>query len=275
MPTKRASEKYELDPIDGLRREVVGHWAPEKHRRLQNYVDITRAARRKFGGNSTYIDLYCGPGRARIKTTDIVIEGSAVLAVSEALKKEAFGSIHIGDVDRVNLAACESRLQSLGVRRLATYEGKAEATAASIVPTLSKSGLHLAFLDPYSIEALPFEVIQTLAALPRMDIIIHVSIMDLQRNVRQMMTSGRLRRFAPGWEQSVDPAQRNDLAVLAVFRHWRGLLTQLGYQVSDNIERVSGAKNQPLYWLVLAGRHALADTFWGEVSNVEPQARLF
>jgi len=57
MPTQKDDDRYEIDPEDGLRRAIVGDWAPEKHLRLQKYVDITRAVRRKFGGNATYIDL--------------------------------------------------------------------------------------------------------------------------------------------------------------------------------------------------------------------------
>lgn len=275
MPTKRLEQRYEEDPTDHLRREIVGEWAREKHRRLQHYIDISRAARRKFGGNSSYIDVYCGPGRARINGTDTNIDGSAVLAVTEAFRHEPFGAIHIGDSDPINVTACQIRLQHLGVNCLSAYVGKAEVTAAQIVQSLLPSGLHLAFLDPYSIDALPFEVIRTLARLPKMDLLIHVSVMDLQRNVRRLMRTGGLARFAPDWERSVDSTLRNDLAVLAVFRYWRSLLEDLGYQVSDNVERVSGSKNQPLYWLVLAGRNAMADKFWGKISNVGQQTRLF
>jgi three-Cys-motif partner protein len=274
VPTKRTSERYEIDPSDGLRREVVGQWVREKHLRLRRYVDITRATRRKFGGNSTFIDLYCGPGRCWIKDTGEAIEGSAVLAATEARERDAFGKIHIGDLDQENLSACTSRLHSLGITNVTTYLGPAAMTAAEVIRTLSPTGLHLAFLDPYSIDALPFSVISTLAQLKRMDLIIHVSLMDLQRNLREKMRSGRLDAFAPGWKNAVDQAQRGDLTLLAVFAHWRKLLVQMGYQVSDNIERVSGSKNQPLYWLVLAGRHKLADKFWSEVSHVEPQGRL-
>lgn len=274
MPTKRPEDRYEDDPKDHLPREIVGDWAQEKHERLRHYINISRAARRKFEGNSSYIELYCGPGRSRIKGTQTVIEGSAVAAASEALKRVPFGHIHIGDLEPANVAACEARLAQAGSSNVTSYAGKAEETAATITGSLSKSGLHLAFLDPYSIEALPFDVIRHLATLPKMDIMIHVSLMDLQRNVKRLMASGALTRFAPGWERSVDPRLRNDLLVLAVFRHWRGLLRGLGLEVGDNVERVTGKKNQPLYWLVLAGFHPLASQFWDEVSNVEPQTRL-
>jgi hypothetical protein len=55
---------------DGLPLDEVGAWAKEKHERLRKYVDISRAARRKFvegPGGASYIDLYCGSGRAVIR----------------------------------------------------------------------------------------------------------------------------------------------------------------------------------------------------------------
>lgn len=275
MPTKRTEDRYETDPVDGLRREVVSPWAEEKHLRLRHYADISRAARRKFKGNSSFIDLYCGPGRARIKDTQVVIPGSAIAAGAEAARHSKFGAIHLADLDATNVTVCEQRLAQEGLGLASTYVGKAEDTARKVVSNLSPSGLHFAFLDPYGVQALPFRVIETLAELPRMDLLIHFSTMDMQRNVKQMMSNGKLELFAPGWRDHIDPAVRNDVAVQEVFRHWCALIRGLGYHdVSNNAERVSGTKNQPLYWLILASKNELGQRFWGEVSNVTAQQRL-
>ncbi|KHL59195.1 three-Cys-motif partner protein TcmP [Xanthomonas cannabis] len=274
MPTKRTEERYEIDPHDGLKAEVVGAWAQEKHARLRHYVDISRAARRKFDKNSTYIDLYCGPGRAKIKDTTIFIPGGALAAV-DAARSVPFGSIHIADLDEANVQACRHRMGVSGFGPVNHLIGRAEDTAKSVVPKLSRTGLHFAFLDPYNVQSLPFEVLKTLAQMNRMDLLIHLSAMDLTRNVKQLMSSGALELFAPGWREHVDPAERNDLVVRAVVRHWCNLIRQLGYEdVSDRLELVSGKKNQPLYWLVLASKNELGRRFWGEVSNVTPQHRL-
>lgn len=274
MPTLKDQEKYEPDPHDGLRRAIIGNWAPEKHLRLRKYVDITRAVRRKFGRNATYIDLYCGPGRARVRENGEVMEGSALVAAAEAAKREPYREIIIGDLDPVNVDACRDRLKKIPGTPVRAFTGTAADVAEQVLPTLHPTGFNLAFLDPFNIEALPFCVIQTLARAQRMDLLIHVSIMDLQRNVRAMMTSGKLDAFAPGWRTTVNPAATNSALVMGVFEHWRGLLKGLGYIVSSNIERVRGNRNQPLYWLVLASKHDLGDKLWGEVSQVEPQARF-
>ena len=43
-------------------------------------------------------------------------------------------------------------------------------------------GLHLAFLDPFNLAQLPFSIIERMLRVKRMDMIIHVSVQDLQRN---------------------------------------------------------------------------------------------
>lgn len=204
-----------------------------------------------------------------------MIPGSAVVAATEAARHSAFGKIYIADLDRTNVEHCEQRLAQEKIQPVFAYTGAAEVTAELIRKQLSPSALHLAFLDPYNIQALPFSVIQTLAGLPRMDLLIHVSTMDLQRNVKAFMANGKLERFAPGWRALVDPASRNDVALLSVFHHWCSLIRDLGYQeVGDLVERVSGSRNQPLYWLVLASKNKLGKEFWAKVSNVSPQQRL-
>lgn len=274
MPRLKDEDRYEPDPHDGMRRAIVGDWAPEKHVRLRKYVDITRAVRRKFEGNATYIDLYCGPGRARLRQTGDIVEGSALVAALEAQRQTPYREVIIGDLDGTNVDVCEKRLREAKVGNVRAYVGTAADVAAQILPTLNPTGLKLAFLDPFNIESLPFSVIETLSKAKRMDMLIHVSIMDLQRNARQMMTSGKLDSFAPGWQTVINPAATNATTVMNIFAYWRSLLTGLGYRVSDNIERVTGNHSQPLYWLVYVSKHPLGDKLWEEVSQVEPQRRL-
>lgn len=274
--SRTADQQYEEDPVDGFRRQIVGSWSPLKHKLLQYYVDVTRATRRDYNTRSeaAYIDLYCGTGRCKIRDSEEAVDGSPLVAVLEAGKRDHFSSAHIGDTSLENLAACEARLRSAGVTRLHAYHGAAEQTAAQVVKNIHPYGLHLAFLDPYNLQALPFSVIEILAQCKRMDLIIHVSLMDLNRNFARLAASGKLDAFAPGWQKHVDLAQRGDLARRSFFEHWKNLLAALNYEVSPNVERISGNRNQPLYWLVCAGKHELVTRLWGKISNVEPQGRL-
>jgi three-Cys-motif partner protein len=275
MPTKPKEERYELDPQDGLPREIVGSWVIEKHQRLRHYIDISRAARRKFKGDSTFIDLYCGTGRARIKNTQTLIDGGALTAGMEAGKKDPFGNIYVADLDEQNINACTARMNRSGLSNVEAFVGPANKTVQSIASKLSKNGLHLAFLDPYNLMTMPFSVIQTLARFPRMDLLIHFSMMDLQRNVGRLMKSEQLNEFAPDWKDCVDPHARGDIKVQAVFHHWCELIRGLGYKdPTYQAELVKGDRNQPLYRLVLASKADVGTQFWADISNVSPQGRL-
>src|SRR5947207_15108641 len=88
---------------DGLPAEEVGAWATEKHNYLKRYLDISRATRKKFLGEkkagATFIDLFAGTGRARIRETGQWIDGSAVSAWKIGQEGGApFSEILVGDI---------------------------------------------------------------------------------------------------------------------------------------------------------------------------------
>src|SRR5664279_6425586 len=102
---------------DGLPLDEVGPWAKEKHERLRKYVDISRAARRKFtqgSGGATYIDLYCGAGRAVIRETAEKIDGSPLVAFKCARDGGVpFSEIHIADAAEEKCHAARARIVKL------------------------------------------------------------------------------------------------------------------------------------------------------------------
>jgi three-Cys-motif partner protein len=264
------------DPLAGLPLDEVGEWTLEKHARLRRYVDISRKVREKFLGpgkaGATFIDLYCGAGQARVRETGEVIDGSPLVAF-EAARSAPYSTIHLADVDQSRCNAALARLRSRG-GEAAVYVGPAEQTVHQVCEALDPHALHFAFLDPFSLGALPFEVIRRLSAFKRMDLLIHVSSMDFQRNLREFI-SGRnnaLDQFAPGWRDKVDTAQSQAKVRRQILEHWLSLIRALDMQPSQGIERVVGSKRQPLYWLVFVARHELAREFWDKIRDVTPQS---
>jgi three-Cys-motif partner protein len=135
----------------------------------------------------------------------------------------------------------------------------------------------VAFLDPYNLRALPFDVLRKLAALERMDILVHVSIQDLQRNLRQYINEGEgspLDAFAPGWRAKVDTTRQDNLVRAKLYEHWRSLIAGLGMGTAEVAEKVSGPQNQPLYWLAFAARHQRALEFWEKIRDIEGEGQL-
>lgn len=269
-----------VDPEDGLPLACVGEWAQEKHARIRKYVDISHAARRRFTngpGGSTYIDLFCGPGRARIRGTETIIDGSALVAAREAIDNGVpYTQIHIADTNPGFLDASEMRLRRLNVD-VATYHGKAEVSVNRIAAALNPSGLHFALLDPYDLGSLPFAVIEQLASFERMDILVHFSQQDLQRNLRRYIRAKEspLDRFAPGWREKIDENRRDDVIRASILEHWLALIRHCNMRTAEGVEEVTGSKNQHLYWLVFIARHNLALQFWNEIRRVTRQQPLF
>jgi len=147
-----------------------------------------------------------------------------------------------------------------------------------VIPRLDPSGLHLALLDPYNLGDLPFSVIKKLAEVKRMDLLIHVSAMDLKRDLpNYLRTEGpnHLDRFAPGWRRAVDAKQRQERIRQAIFEHWKSLIKGLGTTANDCVEAVENSKRSELYWLVFVARHELAHKLWKAIANVSSQPRLF
>jgi len=267
------------DPDDGLPLACVGSWAEDKHARVRKYVDISRATRRMYitgTGGATFIELFCGPGRARIRNTTRIVDGSTLVAAKEAQATGTmFTELHIADANASFVNVASQRLARLGVQAR-TYAGRSEDTVKEVARRLNKDGLHLAFLDPFDLKSLPFEVIRCLAGFKRMDMIIHVSLMDLQRNLDPYIGSqpSPLDIFVPGWRTVIEPM--NSIATIrrGIFDYWLSLIRNEDMQPSQGIEKVTGSKNQPLYWLVFVARHELAMKFWDEIRNVSDQQQL-
>jgi three-Cys-motif partner protein len=201
-----AGKSIKVDPSDGLIVDEVGPWAKEKHLRLSRYIDVARGARAKFvppkgSGGAGYIELFSGPGRSNIEGTSEYIDGSPLVAYRAArLSGVRFSEIHLNDLDGEKAQALDVRIKAAGGAAV-VHNAPAEIAIDRIVNAINPHGLHFAFLDPYNLEHLSFDIIEKLSRFRHMDLLVHVSVQDLQRNLdRYSVQGGVLDRFAPGGE---------------------------------------------------------------------------
>jgi three-Cys-motif partner protein len=269
------------DPNDDLVVDLVGPWALEKHERLRKYIDAYRAVRAKFlpprgTGGAAYIELYSGPGRSRVEETCEFIDGSPIVAFKAATQsKTAFSSLYFNDLDGENIEALRQRIAKLG-GSANYYSLSAELAVDQIARVLNPAGLHFAFLDPYNLENLPFSIIERLAKFPKMDMLIHVSIFDMQRNLRRYMEDGKtLDAFMPGWRERVNVNRKDSEVRADLLRHWLESIRNLGTSPAEGIELVSATRGQRLYWLVFVSAHELGRRLWDDIRNIHLQGRLF
>jgi three-Cys-motif partner protein len=181
-----------------------------------------------------------------------------------------FSEMHLADIVPDHTAAVQRRIQGLGGQAM-VYPAEAERAVDDILHALNPSGLHFAFIDPFDLE-LPFEIIAKLARVRHMDMLIHVSVHDLQRNLdNYSRPGGVLDRFAPDWGEHVDQKQAIQGFRSALLKYWLQKIRELGTMPAQGIELVSGSRGQRLYWLVFVSRHNLGQKLWDDVRNLHGQ----
>jgi three-Cys-motif partner protein len=267
------------DPADGLIVDEVGKWAIEKHARVRAYIEIASATRAKYvpppswRGGASYIELFSGPGRSLVRGTKQVIDGSPLVAFKAAQASVPFTEMHLNDFDPSKSAAVDTRIRALGGAPIC-YNDTADVAVDKIIAAVNPSGLHFAFLDPYNLEGMSFEIIKKLSKL-KVDMLIHVSVHDLQRNLDiYRRVGGVFDSFAPGWSRQVDPNQAMKSFRAALMKYWMSEIQKLGTMPAKGVELVVGSKGQRLYWLVFVSGHTLAQKFWNAIRDPMKQTAM-
>ncbi len=233
-----AKNPIKLDPDDGLVIGEVGQWAIEKHDRLRKYIDAAGPTRAKFV-----------PPKGRAAASYIELYCGAGRSLIKGTRQIIDGSA------------------------LVAYH----ETVDQVLRTLNPYGLHLAFLDPFSLGQLPFSIIEKMLKFRRMDMIVHVSLQDLQRNLDDYSSVGdpTLDNFAPGWRNAIDPRQAIAPLRAALIKYWMRLIRSLGSKPATGIPLIVGEKNQRLYWLVFLSSNPHGHKLWNDVQNLKGQRTLF
>jgi three-Cys-motif partner protein len=274
-------KQIKLDPADGLIVGEVGSWAVDKHERLRKYVHAAGPARAKYvqplgKASASYIELYSGAGRSLIRDTDQVIDGSALVAYKAAHTSAArFTDLHLSDLEQRNSDAATQRIKALG-GAASKYFGPANKVVDDVIHAINPYGLHLAFLDPFGLGQLPFSIIERMLKIRRMDMIVHVSLSDLQRNLDDYsrVRDPTLDSFAPGWRDAIDVRQAIAPLRAALIEYWLGLIRSLGSHPATGIPLIVGEQNQRLYWLVFLSSDPLGHKLWNDVQNLTGQRTL-
>jgi three-Cys-motif partner protein len=261
-----SGEHYWQDD-EGLWVENVGPWAIEKQDILTKYVQISGATRKKYT-QCAFIDVFCGPGKSCIRSNGNLIDGSPVAAYRQAQKSHPFSAMYISDADAELLKSAATRLESLAAP-VRAVEGPARSALPAIVNKLSRSGLHLALLDPHNLGALSFDLFESLARLRKVDIIVHVSLGDLQRNtgLYTSMEQTQFDDFAPDWRKHISTNMNKKALRAAIIKYWTEKVVGLGLPPAKHWELIRGEQRQRLYWLIMLAGHSLPHAFWNKITS--------
>jgi three-Cys-motif partner protein len=219
--------------------------------------------------------LYSGAGRSVIKDTNQIIDGSAVVAFNAGRASgHPFSEMHLSDLEAQNSAALAQRIKTLG-GSATSYVGAASVVVDQVMNAINPYGLHLAFLDPFNLAQLPFSIIERMLRVKRMDMVIHFSLQDLQRNLdKHSRVGGALDIFAPGWRDAVDVNQATAALRASFVEYWLQSIRALGTHPATGKPLIVGKKNQRLYWLVFLSSNPLGEKIWNDVQNLSGQGSL-
>lgn len=247
----------------------VGPWvAKDKHRLLTDYLHGTRGAWKDWS-KRVLIDPFCGPGRLRIVGETDTRDGGSVAAWREMHNNAIpFTDVFVGDLDPTKSESCAARLRALGAN-VRAFTGPAAETVPQMVAATPPGALCMAYVDPYCLTLLDFEMLRTLATL-KVDLAVHFSTMDLQRNVIIDLADERdnFERVAPGWKLSVNLNATGVANIRhAFFEYWRGLLVTHGFKYSREMPWIYNTQGAAMYRLVFFARHDMPLRVWGDVAR--------
>lgn len=269
---------FDPDPADGLPVQCVGFWERDKHEPLEHYIEATWGARAKFlnprvgvvPGGAAFIDLYAGPGKARVRSTGLVVDGSPLIALKH--DRARFSKVILCDIEPASVDALKKRTASYG-ERVVIVAGSCHDEIDRIVKDIPPRGLNFALIDPYSLDQLDFETIARLAKFERMDMLLHFPTMDAKRNWSQGAQQKLTKALGTdAWKEKV----RKPREVTRAIETLREGLKSFGY--TGETVRSIAVKNGTqgvIYHLVYASKDKLGDTIWDSiVKTMERGQRL-
>lgn len=260
---------------DGHAVQHVGPWATDKHHYLKQYIDATVTTRKKFItynprspgslGGAAFVDLFAGPGRARIGDDGPVVNGSPLLALAH--QQAPFTHVLLCDSDPENARALRARTASDD--RATAFEGDCNERIGEIIAAIPEHGLNVALVDPFGVTPLAHETIRRLMEVKRLDLILHFPTSDLKRNIRQYPE--RINRFLGGseWREVADNPG-NVIKLVTFLRNRLGLPEAR----EDAIRTVPiKAQGHTLYHLVFAAKSPLAIKIWNSITRTAPDGQ--
>jgi three-Cys-motif partner protein len=280
-------EKQQILPDDGLPTSNIGSWSLQKYRLLDLYDTLFSTGMKHQWGVRVYIDLFCGPGRARISRTQRIVETSPLIALRVP---DPFDKYIFCDKNADYVAALRERVKrewpAVDVSYLVGDCNDLVPKITSEIPKGSKTKtvLSFCFIDPFGIGDVRFETIRALSR-SRMDFLILLALaMDANRfqtlYVRETDPTLDLFLGDHGWRNEWKMARSRKVDFRRFLaQQFADRMAVIGY-LPTGLEKMkevrSTEKNLPLYHLAFFSKHPRGYDFWNQVLKYgTDQLRLF
>ena len=260
--------KY-LEPVDdGLPARPSREHTKLKLNALRRFIYMFTTAMKDKWEIRTYIDLLAGPGKVTIDRASSFQSaefhlGSPLIALTTDYP---FTHYWFVEKDENHFEALEKRVSSSQIdSRIKIINNDCNVAVDDICREIEslKGSINMAFLDPEGLE-LPWNTIEKLAKIDRMDLIVLFSTSGFLRNVVNCFeneTYATLDRVFGGTEWRNEFSRgRGQFDKRRMIEYYKGLFKPYGYRFKEL--PVKNSKNAELYRLIGGGKHHLAVEFW-------------
>ena len=113
-------------------------------------------------------------------------------------------------------------------------------------------------------------LLEKLVTFRNIDIVVHFSVMDLQREIELdfLRDASRFEACAPGWKRHVDVSSLTKQGARSAFvKYWLSLVESLGFRCFKEMPLMTNSKNGPLYRMMFLMRYQLAEKLWNEIAR--------
>lgn len=271
---------------DGLITPEVGDYAEEKYRLVALYAELFSKSMKGKWGSRVYIDLFSGPGRARIKHTKKIVPASPLIALGI---QDKFDRYIFCEIEPEKIAALKERVTRDHPGADVHYvEGDTNEKVGEVMEKIPQHGpgfkvLSFCFVDPFRLENLRFETLRRLAARYVDFLVLIPSGMDANRNVGKYSkgASVKVDTFlgTDAWQAEWAAAESGGDTFERFLREQFGRrMATLGYIYSgaEDMKPIRlTEKNVLLYRLAFFSRHQLGKKFWEQARRYSDDQRSF
>ena len=266
----------------------IGSWGEEKYSLVRNYAQIFATSMKVKWNCRVYIDLFAGAGRAKIKDTGKIVDGSPLIALSieNPFDRYIFCEQNPDKIDALTKRV-KKHYPGMDTHFVHGDANDSVDEILSLIPHYSPTFKVLAFcfVDPFKIDNLKFETLRRLSARYMDFLVLIPTGMDAQRNAAIYYLNPDSRNVADfigrdNWREDWRQAEvKCEKFGFFFIKQFCTSMDAIGYKYSTADKSVDirlPGKNFSLYRLALFSKHQLAHKFWDDVKKYsKPQLDLF
>jgi three-Cys-motif partner protein len=265
---------------DGLPSRCVGPWSRDKLFYLSRYCDIFTTGMKNKWRNRVFVDLFCGPGRCRVRHQGDFEDGSPLIALREGFTHYFFVDISSYCVEA--LAKRVSNTDAVAGKVMKMARADANQCIDGLVRQVEDLGpetIGFAFVDPPGIQ-FDFETLRRLSKCARMDLLINFPLgMNIKRQFKHQLQKGPEdevdfdRYFGTSqWRDLCDESPSMRVIGQRLLQLYEEQLRTLGYAYVGDEHAVKN-RGVSLYMLVFASKNPRGKEFWEKVTEIGPSGQ--